>query len=98
MYAKGRQIRMLNRAAPGDVDWGAMGVDIVIEATTKFRTRESLQRHLDMGAKRVILTVPPREPSEVDALVVSGVNDHVLRPETRIFSAASCTANALVPI
>lgn len=98
MYAKGRQIRMLSRGAPGDVDWGAMGVDVVIEATTKFRTRETLKRHLDMGAKRVILTVPPHEPADVDALVVSGVNDHVLGPDTRIVSAASCTANALVPI
>jgi len=98
MYAKGRQIRMLNRAAPGDVDWGAMGVDVVIEATTKFRDRASLTRHLETGAKRVILTVPPKSPSEVDALVVSGVNDHVLGPDSRLVSAASCTANALVPI
>jgi glyceraldehyde 3-phosphate dehydrogenase len=96
MYAKGRQIRMLQRKAPGDVDWGAMGVDIVIESTGQYRTRETLEKHLAMGAKRVILTVPPRD--EVDALVVMGVNDGVLTPETRIVSNASCTANALAPI
>ena len=96
MYLKGRQVRMLQRKAPGDVDWGAMGVDIVIEATGQFRRRELLQKHLQMGAKRVILTVPPRD--EIDAMVVMGVNDHILRPEHRIVSNASCTANALAPI
>jgi glyceraldehyde 3-phosphate dehydrogenase len=96
MYAKGRQIRMLQRKAPGDVDWGAMGVDIVIEATGQYRRRELLQKHLDMGAKRVILTVPPRD--DIDAIVVMGVNDHVLDESTRIVSNASCTANALTPI
>jgi glyceraldehyde 3-phosphate dehydrogenase len=96
MYAKGRQIRMLQRKAPGDVDWGAMGVDIVIEATGQYRRREFLEKHLKMGAKRVILTVPPRD--EIDAIVVMGVNDHVLSENTRIVSNASCTANALTPI
>jgi glyceraldehyde 3-phosphate dehydrogenase len=96
MYAKGRQIRMLQRKAPGDVDWGAMGVDIVIEATGQYRRRELLQKHLDMGAKRVILTVPPRD--DIDAIVVMGVNDHLLDESTRIVSNASCTANALTPI
>jgi glyceraldehyde 3-phosphate dehydrogenase len=96
MYAKGRQIRMLQRKAPGDVDWGAMGVDIVIEATGQFRLRELLEKHLRMGAKRVILTVPPRD--EIDAIVVMGVNDHVLNENSRIVSNASCTANALTPV
>ena len=96
MYAKGRQIHMLQETAPGDVDWAALGVDIVIEATTKYRTRKILQRHLDRGAQRVILTVPPRD--ELDALVVMGVNDHTLTPDSRIVSNASCTANALAPI
>ena len=96
MYAKGREIRMLQAKAPGDVDWGAMGVDIVIEATGQYRRRELLQKHLDMGAKWVMLTVPPRD--EIDAIVVMGVNDHVLDESTRIVSNASCTANALAPI
>ena len=96
MYVKGRQIRMLERRAPGDVDWKALGVDIVIEATGQYRYREQLEKHLEMGAKRVILTVPPRD--EIDALVVMGVNDEVLTAETRIVSNASCTANALAPV
>lgn len=96
MYAKGRQIKLLQLRAPGDVNWKELGVDIVIEATAQYRTREILEKHLQMGAKRVILTVPPRD--KIDALVVMGVNDHVITPETRIVSNASCTANALAPI
>ncbi len=96
LYAKGRRIRLLQRRAPGDVDWQAMGVEIVVEATGRYRTREALQKHVEAGARRVVLTVPPRD--EIDALVVMGVNDHVLTPEHRIISNASCTANALAPI
>ena len=96
MYCKGRQIRILQKKAPGDVEWGELGCDIVVEATGQYRTREVLQRHLDKGAKRVILTVPPRD--EIDALVVMGVNDHILNSDSRIVSNASCTANALAPI
>ena len=96
LYAKGRQIRMLQRESPGEVNWHDLGVDIVVEATTQYRTRPLLQKHLDLGAQRVILTVPPRD--EIDALVVMGVNDRLLTPATRIVSNGSCTANALAPI
>lgn len=98
MYAKGRQIRMITAREPGDVDWAALGVDVVVESTGQYRTRAYLQRHLDKGARRVILTVPPKQGEELDALVVSGVNDHVLKPEHRMISAASCTSNAVTPI
>ena len=96
LYAKGRGIRILQAKSPGDVDWAALGADIVVEATGQYRTRALLQKHLDRGAKRVILTVPPRDA--LDALVVMGVNDRVIGPNTRIVSNASCTANALAPI
>jgi len=96
LYAKGRQIKILQRRAPGDVNWAELGVDIVIEATGQYRTRAVLEKHLDAGAKRVILTVPPRD--EIDALVVMGVNDDVVTPESKILSNGSCTANALAPI
>jgi glyceraldehyde 3-phosphate dehydrogenase len=96
LYVKGKQVKMLQRTAPGDVNWSELGVEIVIEATGKYRTHEQLKKHLEQGARRVILTVPPRD--EVDAIVVTGVNDHVLTPDSRIVSNASCTTNALAPI
>lgn len=96
MYIRGKQIAMITKKEPGEVDWAAYGVDIVIEATGKYRTREFLKRHLEAGARKVILTVPPRD--EIDFTVVMGVNDDQLKPEHRIISNASCTANALAPI
>jgi len=96
MYVGGRQVRVLNRREPGDVDWAELGVDIVIEATTAYRTRQWLEKHLAAGAKRVILTVPPRDA--IDCVVVMGVNDHQLDPQHRLLSIGSATANCLAPI
>ena len=96
MYVRGRQIRMLTRREPGEVPWGDLGVTIAIEATGKYRFREQLSRHLQAGAKKVVLTVPPRDA--IDATIVVGVNDHTLTPDHRIVSNASCTTNAVAPV
>jgi len=98
MYVKGRQIQMITAREPGEVDWGALGVDVVIEATGQYRTREMLTRHLDRGAHAVILCYPPKTPEDVDALIVTGVNDDALDASHRIVSNGSCTINALAPI
>lgn len=90
------RIRMLHEREPGNLPWQEMGIDVIIEATGIFRTREMLQRHLDAGAGRVILTVPPKD--EIDAMVVIGVNEDQLKPEHRIVSNASCTTNCLAPM
>jgi glyceraldehyde 3-phosphate dehydrogenase len=96
VYAAGRPVAMLSGAQPGDVPWGELGVETVIEASGRFRTREELQRHLDQGARRVILCAPPADPP--DLTVVIGVNDDQLRPEHRIVSNASCTAHGAAPV
>lgn len=96
LYAGGRRTRMLSAAAPGDADWGELGIHTVIEATSTERTRAELERHLERGARRVILCAPPAEPPDVT--VVVGVNDHLLTPEHRIVSNASCTAHCAAPI
>jgi glyceraldehyde 3-phosphate dehydrogenase len=98
MYIAGKQIRMLDGKEPGDVPWAQHGVQIVVEATGKFRTRPQLLRHLEAGAQKVILTVPPRQQEDVDLTMVSSVNDDMLKPEHRLISNGSCTANALAPI
>ncbi|HEV8629293.1 MAG TPA: glyceraldehyde 3-phosphate dehydrogenase NAD-binding domain-containing protein [Thermoanaerobaculia bacterium] len=96
LYVAGRQIRMLSAENPGEVQWGELGVDVVIEATGKHRSRQELERHLQAGAKRVILCAPPLDPPDIT--VVMGVNDDRLRPEHRIVSNASVTAHAAAPI
>lgn len=89
-------VSMLMERDPSDLPWGELEVDIVIEATGVFRDREKLQKHIDAGAKRVILTVPPK--GEVDEMVVLGVNDELLTEDDLVVSNASCTTNCLAPL
>ncbi len=96
MQAAGHDIAMLREADPAALPWDELDVDIVVEATGVFRSREQLQKHLDAGARRVLLTVPAKD--EIDATVVLGVNDDDLTPDARIVSNASCTTNCLAPL
>ncbi len=96
LYVNGHQIAMTAERDPAKIPWGRLGVDIVIESTGVFTQKEQLQKHLDAGAKKVILTVPAK--GEIDATIVMGVNDGTLKPEHRLVSNASCTTNCLAPI
>ncbi len=89
-------VKMLMERDPSKLPWDELGVDIVIEATGVFRDREKIQQHIDAGAKRVILTVPPK--GSVDEMVVLGVNDQELDAGDIIVSNASCTTNCLAPL
>ncbi|HKQ98825.1 MAG TPA: type I glyceraldehyde-3-phosphate dehydrogenase [Candidatus Polarisedimenticolia bacterium] len=81
---------------PFQFPWGDVGADVVVESTGIFRRRAELERHLAAGAKKVVLTVPAKDP--VDATVVLGVNDHTIKPEHRIVSNSSCTTNCAAPV
>jgi glyceraldehyde 3-phosphate dehydrogenase len=89
-------IKMLMERDPASLPWKDLDVDIVIESTGVFRDRASLQKHIEAGAKRVILTVPSKD--KVDETVVLGVNDDQLDSEDIIVSNASCTTNSLAPL
>ncbi len=89
-------VKMLNERDPSALPWAELGIDVVIEATGVFRTREQLQSHLDAGAGRVILTVPAKD--EIDYTVVIGVNEDGLTADHKIVSNASCTTNCLAPM
>lgn len=96
IYVAGRQIKMMKDEPAGQIPWGDLGVDTVIEATSRFRTRAEMERHLEAGAKRVILCSPAADPPDVT--IVAGVNDDDLRPEHRIISNASNTAHCAAPV
>jgi glyceraldehyde 3-phosphate dehydrogenase len=96
MHAAGHEVQMLMERDPASLPWGELDVDVVIEATGVFRDRASLQKHVDAGAKRVILTVPPKD--EIDETVVLGVNDEALDAGDIMVSNASCTTNCLAPL
>lgn len=96
MTAGDHEVKMLVERDPAQLPWAELRVDVVIESTGVFRDRASLQKHLDAGAKRVILTVPAKD--EIDETIVLGVNDSELGPEDLIVSNASCTTNCLAPL
>ena len=96
MTVGNHHIAMLRETDPAKLPWGELEVDVVIESTGVFRDRASLQKHLDAGAKRVILTVPSKDA--IDETIVLGVNDGELGPEDLIVSNASCTTNCLAPL
>ena len=96
MTVAGKRIAMTAEKDPARIPWGAHKVDVVVEATGRLLTREALAKHLEAGARKVVLTVPAKD--EIDAMIVMGVNDDTLRPEHHIVSNASCTTNCLAPI
>jgi glyceraldehyde 3-phosphate dehydrogenase len=96
IYVDGRQIPLLAQPRDAEVSWGAYGVDIVVEATGRPIDRRHMERHLEGGARHVILCVPPSEPPDIT--IIMGLNDGNLRAEHRIVSNASCTAHAVAPV
>lgn len=91
-----KTITLLNHNHPKDIDWSPYAVDIVIESTGKFKTSEQLNHHINNGAKRVILSVPPVEDDI--KTVVLGVNEHIIAGDELIISNASCTTNNAAPM
>ena len=92
----GKSVRVDAVKDPGQLPWKELGVDVAIESTGKFRKRDEVARHIEAGAKKVLLSVPAKD--EIDATIVLGVNDEDLKPEHRIVSNASCTTNCLAPV
>ncbi|MBK6765187.1 MAG: type I glyceraldehyde-3-phosphate dehydrogenase [bacterium] len=80
------------------LNWADNQTDIVVESTgaKSFRDRAGIQQHIDAGAKKVLLTVPSKD--EIDATIVLGINDHMLKPEHKLVSNASCTTNCVAPM
>jgi glyceraldehyde 3-phosphate dehydrogenase len=96
MTVGGHDVQMLMERDPAKLPWDELKVDVVIEATGVFRDRESLNKHISAGAKRVILTVPSKD--KIDETVVLGVNDQDLDIGDILVSNASCTTNCLAPL
>jgi glyceraldehyde 3-phosphate dehydrogenase len=96
MIVDGQTIKISAERDPANLPWGELGVDVVVESTGVFRSREQVAKHIKAGAKKAVLTVPAKD--EIDATIVLGVNDGDLKPEHQIVSNASCTTNCLAPI
>ena len=96
MVVNGDKIKVLAERNPEALPWAELNVDVVMECTGIFRTKEKASMHLTAGAKKVILSAPAS--GEIDATIVYGVNDNVLKPEHTVISNASCTTNCLSPL
>jgi len=92
----GKRVSFSECSDPGDIDWGGMGVDIVVESSGKFRTPDTIQPHFDRGAKKVVVAAPVKE----NALnVVMGCNDDLYEADRHhVVTAASCTTNCIAPV
>ncbi|MAG30955.1 MAG: type I glyceraldehyde-3-phosphate dehydrogenase [Deltaproteobacteria bacterium] len=96
MNIDGDPFLILSETEPSKLPWRELGVDYVVESTGVFRRLKQLEEHLEAGARRVILTVPCKDPLE--ATIVMGVNDQVVNADSRIISNASCTTNCAAPV
>ncbi len=83
---------------PANLPWGKLGAEIVVESTGIFATAEALKKHLAAGARKVLLTVPPKDKTGEIKLIVMGVNDGELEAADTLISNASCTTNCLAPM
>jgi glyceraldehyde 3-phosphate dehydrogenase (phosphorylating) len=94
--AAGEEVKILSERDPGALPWSDLGVDVVLESTGFFTDREGAQKHLDAGAKKVVISAPATDP---DLTVVLGVNDDKYDPASHhIVSNASCTTNCVAPL
>jgi glyceraldehyde 3-phosphate dehydrogenase len=96
LVVSGKPVQVLMEKDPTKLPWKALGVDIAVESTGVFTTREDCAKHLAAGAKKVLLSAPAK--GKIDATIVMGVNEQMLKPEHLVFSNASCTTNCLAPI
>src|SRR5437899_1428344 len=96
MVVNGDRIKVLAREHPAELPWTALGVDVVLESTGLFTTKEKASAHLAGGAKKVIISAPGGK--DVDATVVYGVNHGTLKASHTVISNASCTTNCLAPL
>jgi len=96
LVVDGKHIPVFAEKDPAKLPWGKLGVDVALECTGAFTNKADCAKHVAAGAKKVILSAPPKD--ELDAIIVIGVNDKDLRPEHKIVSNASCTTNCLAPV
>jgi glyceraldehyde 3-phosphate dehydrogenase len=96
MVVNGDRIKVFAQRDPAQIPWGSLGVDVVLESTGFFTTKEKASAHLKGGAKKVIISAPGGK--DVDATVVFGVNHKTLKASHTVISNASCTTNCLAPL
>ncbi|MDG3003890.1 type I glyceraldehyde-3-phosphate dehydrogenase [Paludisphaera mucosa] len=96
LIVNGKKVAITSEKDPVNLPWKSLGCQVALESTGFFTSKEQLQKHIDAGAERVILSAPAKDT--LDATIVLGVNDQVINKDLRIVSNASCTTNCLAPL
>lgn len=91
----GKKVALTHHKDPTQIPWGSQGVDVVLECSGKFNKRAEAAKHLEGGAKRVLISAPAED---ADSTIVYGVNNSMLKKEHQVISVGSCTTNALAPV
>lgn len=96
LVVNGKEIKVLTHKDPSEIPWGSLGVQVVVESTGIFRDKEKAMKHIQAGAKKVIITAPAKNE---DITIVLGVNENMYNPQKhQVISNASCTTNCLAPV
>lgn len=95
LVVNGKKIRVTSEKEPANLNWGAIGVDVVVESTGRFLSTEDASKHIQGGAKKVMLSAPPKDDTK---MFVYGVNHKELTKDFQIISNASCTTNCFAPL
>jgi glyceraldehyde 3-phosphate dehydrogenase len=98
IIVNGKKIPVTAEKDPANLPWKKFGAEIVLESTGVFADEAGLQKHIDAGARKVLLSVPPKSKGDKIKIVVVGVNDADLKPSDMMISNASCTTNSLAPM
>lgn len=98
LIVNGKEIQVSHASRPEDVDWERLDIDILLECSGQYSTRADIQRFIDAGCPRVMVSHPGNSAQDVDFTVVFGINDEELTGKESIVSNASCTTNAIVPV
>jgi len=98
LTVNGQKITILSKKDPEKLPWKELDIDIVIESTGKFVTKAKAKKHLNAGAKRVIISAPAKGESKDVKYLVLGINDHILSKDDLIISNSSCTTNCVAPL
>ncbi|MDO8554490.1 MAG: type I glyceraldehyde-3-phosphate dehydrogenase [Candidatus Micrarchaeota archaeon] len=94
-WINGKEIKWIRETDPLKLPWKELGIDLVLESSGEFKTREDAEKHIAAGAKQVLISAPGKN---CDATIVPGVNEHTIDKNMKVFSLASCTTNCLAPL
>lgn len=98
LHINGQCVKVLRQAEPEAIDWRALDIDLLLECSGQYTTREQAQRFIDAGAPRLLLSYPMNSEADVDDTIVLGINQHCLQGDEKLVSNASCTTNCGVPV